>query len=45
MKRLFFDMDNAMMDFLSGFDKGERIEFGSEKFPDWNTVVNYLLNK
>jgi len=45
MKRLFFDMDNAMVDFLSGFDKGEWIEFGSEKFPNWNTVVNYLLNK
>lgn len=25
--------------------KGEWIEFGSEKFPDWKTVVNYLLNK
>ena len=25
--------------------KGEWIHFGSEKFPDWNTVVNYLLNQ
>ena len=25
--------------------KGEWIQFGSEKFPDWNTVVNYLLNQ
>ena len=25
--------------------KGEWIQFGSEKFPDWNSVVEYLLNK
>ena len=25
-----------------GFD-GEWIEFGSEKFPDWNAVLDYLL--
>ena len=24
---------------------GELILFGSEKFPDWNSVTNYLLNK
>lgn len=23
--------------------QGERIHFGSEKFPDWSTVVDYLL--
>ena len=25
--------------------KGEWIQFGSERFPDWNSVVEYLLNK
>ena len=25
--------------------KGEWIEFGSERFPDWNTVVTYLLTE
>jgi 5'-nucleotidase len=31
----------------NGADKftGELILFGSEKFPDWNVVTNYLLNK
>ena len=24
---------------------GELIQFGSEKFPDWNSVTDYLLNK
>ena len=25
--------------------KGEWIQFGSDRFPDWNTVQDYLLNK
>ncbi len=25
--------------------KGEWIQFGSERFPDWDAVVNYLINK
>lgn len=25
--------------------KGEHIHFGNDKFPDWNTVVNYLMSK
>ena len=25
--------------------KGELIAFGSEKYPDWNSVVNYLMSK
>ena len=25
--------------------KGEWIQFGSESVPDWDTVVNYLINK
>ena len=25
--------------------KGEWIHFGSERFPDWNAVLEYLLNK
>ena len=31
----------------NGADKfqGEHIHFGSEKFPDWNIVVNYLKTK
>jgi len=24
---------------------GEHIHFGSERFPDWDTVLNYLLNR
>jgi 5'(3')-deoxyribonucleotidase len=24
---------------------GELIQFGSEKFPDWNSVTDYLLNR
>ena len=24
--------------------EGELIEFGSERFPDWNSVVNYLMD-
>lgn len=24
---------------------GELIQFGSEKFPDWNSVLEYLINK
>ncbi len=24
--------------------KGEWIQFGSERFPDWKTVLDYLLN-
>ena len=24
--------------------KGEWIRFGSERFPDWNAVLEYLLN-
>jgi len=24
---------------------GELIQFGSEKFPDWNSVTDYLINK
>ena len=23
--------------------KGEHIHFGTEKFPDWNSVINYLI--
>lgn len=26
-----------------GFFEGEHIHFGSEKFPDWETVLDYLL--
>jgi 5'-nucleotidase len=31
----------------NGVDKfsGEHIHFGTEKFPDWNTVTSYLKNK
>ena len=29
----------------AGEFEGELIEFGSEKFPDWNVVVEYLMNK
>jgi 5'(3')-deoxyribonucleotidase len=29
----------------SGEFTGELILFGSEKFPDWNTVIEYLLSK
>ena len=25
--------------------KGEWIQFGSERFPDWNAVTEYLMNK
>ena len=25
--------------------KGEWIQFGSERFPDWDAVLDYLLNK
>jgi 5'(3')-deoxyribonucleotidase len=28
----------------AGDFKGELIHFGSEKFPDWKAVLNYLLN-
>jgi 5'-nucleotidase len=33
--------------FRHGVDEftGEHIHFGSEKFPDWNIVVQYLLGK
>lgn len=32
---------------IHGQDKfsGEHIHFGTEQFPDWESVVNYLLNK
>ena len=29
----------------AGEFEGELIEFGSEKFPDWNVVVEYLMSK
>ena len=38
---LIDDQDNANQ---SNF-KGEWIKFGSEKFPDWKTVVDYILKK
>ena len=31
---------NGVLDF-----KGELIKFGSERFPDWNSVVEFLINK
>jgi 5'(3')-deoxyribonucleotidase len=38
---LIDDMTNAgQLDF-----EGEFIEFGSNKFPDWTTVTEYLMNK
>lgn len=29
----------------AGKFEGEHIHFGTEKFPDWNSVLNYLLNQ
>ena len=26
-------------------DEGELLHFGSDKFPDWKTVVDYLMTK
>jgi 5'-nucleotidase len=37
-------IDDRNTDKQSEFE-GEWIEFGSYKFPDWKTVVNYLMNK
>ncbi len=36
-------IDDMNTDKQSEFE-GEWIEFGSFKFPDWNSVINYLLN-
>jgi len=40
-KYLIDDMGNAGQEEF----EGEWIHFGSEKFPNWNTVVDYLMNK
>jgi len=46
-KTLYIDMDNVLVDFMSAVDKfgGEHIHFGTERFPDWKSVTEYLLKK
>jgi len=39
-----FLIDDREKNGAKEFD-GELIRFGSEKFPDWNSVTEYLLNK
>ena len=46
-KRFLIDMENHVFEVIVHKDKafdseGERIELGSEKFPDWNSVLDYL---
>lgn len=54
-KIVYVDMDNVLVDFQSGIDdrpnkcgadkfEGEVIAFGSDQFPNWKAVTEYLLN-
>jgi len=37
-------IDDRLKNGVNGFE-GEHIHFGTPKFPDWNTVLNYLITK
>ena len=39
-----FLIDDRLKNGVDGFE-GEHIHFGTTKFPDWNTVLNYLITK
>jgi 5'(3')-deoxyribonucleotidase len=39
-----FIIDDRTVNGVSEFE-GEHIHFGSEKFPDWETIVKYLIKK
>lgn len=48
-KHFLIEAENHMIEVVVHKDKtydsdGERIELGSEKFPDWNWVLDYLMN-
>lgn len=49
-KRFLIDAENHVFEVIVHKDKayvseGERITFGSEKFPDWNSVMTYLMDQ